>query len=122
ALSRRLSVNMQGGGSHATYSLTAGYDKNLNNLVRNDYGRFTLNSANTFSPAKNLVITSVVIYTHSINNNNSTTSAYGNIRSGLKYGTVYPYAQLADKHGNALPVLRDYRAAYIDSVSNAGFL
>ncbi len=122
ALNRRLSVNMQGGSAHATYSLTAGYDKNLNNLVRNDYSRFTLNSINTYSPAKNLAITSAIIYSHSLAHNNGNGAAFGNIRSGLKYGTVYPYAQLADKEGNAVSVTRDYRAAYIDSVSNAGFL
>ena len=122
ALNRRLSVNMQGGDAHATYSLTAGYDKNANNVVRNDYGRFTLNSLNTYSPVKNLQITSAIIYSHSLAHNNGTGAVFGNIRSGLKYGTVYPYAQLADEAGNPLSVTRDYRAAYIDSVSNDGFL
>ena len=122
ALNRKASINMQGGSVHATYSLTAAYDKNLNNVVRNDYGRFTLNSLNTFSPVKNLMITSAIMYSHSLIHNNGTGSAFGNIRSGLKYGTVYPYAQLADQEGKALSVIKDYRAAYIDSVSNAGFL
>lgn len=122
ALNRKLSVSMRGGSAKATYSVTAGYDKNLDNLVRNDYGRFTLNAINNFSVAKNLEVTAAILYTNSINNDNTSASAYGNVRSGIKYGNVYPYARLADAQGNALSVARLYREAYIDSVSNAGFL
>lgn len=122
ALNQKYAVSMRGGSTSAAYSLTAGYDNNLDNLIRNSYSRFTLNSLNSFSPAKNLGITAAIIYTSGITYNNTTNEAYGNINTGGKYGNIFPYTKLADAQGNPLSITRTYRNAYIDSVSSAGYL
>ncbi|HEY8660843.1 MAG TPA: SusC/RagA family TonB-linked outer membrane protein [Hanamia sp.] len=123
ALQSKLSINIRGGSANASWSLTAGYDKNLDVLVRNDYSRFTINSINSFIPVKNLEFTAAIIYSGSIKYDNTSTSAYGSIHAGSKYGNLYPYAKLADDQGNPLAITNRYRAGYIDSISNvAGFL
>ncbi|MEO6133500.1 MAG: carboxypeptidase-like regulatory domain-containing protein, partial [Ginsengibacter sp.] len=54
---QQYSISLHGGSSLTSYFLSVGYDKNAENLIRNSFERFTLNSLNNFTPFKNLVIT-----------------------------------------------------------------
>lgn len=122
SLSQQYSVNMKGGTQKAAYSLTAGYDKNLESLIRNKYERFSINSINTFSPAKNLELTADIRYSNSVATINTNGAAYGNVSVGGAYGRVFPYARLADDEGNPMAIVKNFRSDYINSTANLGFL
>jgi TonB-linked SusC/RagA family outer membrane protein len=106
-------LNLTGGGSRNHYYFSAGYDKNLANLVRDGYSRVSLNANNTYNllPEK-LEITTGLSLTASTtqNNNNSTISA------------LYPYLKLADAKGNALSVPAYLRQSYVDTAGGGRLL
>ena len=116
------SASLSGGTEKATYFFSFGYDKALQNLVADNNSRISLNSYNTFRPVKNLEIVTGIIYTRVTNVFNTTANAFGNLTTGGKYGTVYPYAQFKDAAGNSLPIVRNYSTAYVDSMQGIGFL
>lgn len=125
SVNQQYSIGLRGGGNKIAYTFSTGYDHNQKSAVRTSDQRFTLNSSATYTPAKNLEITTSVNYanTRASNNNPAT---YGLVYTAYwgyssKYQSLFPYAQLADDRGNALPTIRDYRAAYIDSVEALGF-
>lgn len=122
SLKQQYAVNFRGGNAAASYSLGLGYDKNLDNLIRDCYSRFTINSLNTFSPVKNLDITASIIYSNSLTENNTRPYAYGNIKTGGKYGDIFPYARLADDNSNPFTITKNYRTRYLDSLQKTGFL
>lgn len=102
------SISLSGGSQNATYFFSAGYDKDISNLVRNDYDRITLNENSTYTPIKNLEFSIGVHYAqNNLNNNNP---GYYGITSNNS--SIYPYAQLADGNGNALAVAKDYSNSF----------
>jgi TonB-linked SusC/RagA family outer membrane protein len=107
-VNQQYSLNASGGGSNNNYYFSLGYDKNLANLVRNDYDRITLTANNSFSGLKKkLELNTGIIYTESKDRNNNRESS----------NIIYPYLDLVDDFGNALTVPRDIRQSYKD---NAG--
>lgn len=122
SVKQQYSVNIRGGNSSSSYSFTAGYDDNLENLIRDSYKRFTLNSQYVFTPLKSIDITASIIYSKSLTGSNTTQSSYGRVKVGAKYGDLFPYGRLADDQGIPLPVAKNYRAGYLDSLRNTGFL
>ncbi|WP_170982991.1 SusC/RagA family TonB-linked outer membrane protein [Dyadobacter frigoris] len=122
AVNQQYSLGLQGGTAHSTYHLSAGYDKNSAALQRNGYNRFTVNSVNTYTPAKGLTLTAGLNYSTSKSADNNYQNQYGSMKPGGKYQDLYPYAQLADGNGNALAIVKDYREAYVNSTSGLGFL
>jgi TonB-linked SusC/RagA family outer membrane protein len=116
---QQYSLNLSGGGSNNDYFIAGGYDNNRGNQVGNKGDRVTLNSSFNFYPTKHLSISAGINYTQSQNTANSPLSG---INGGGGYGgTIYPYAQLADKNGNALSIVKDYSAAFTDTVGNGKF-
>ena len=113
AVAQQYSLALRGGTRDVAYSFSAGYDKNLDSRVRNDYNRLTLNSFNTYTPIKNLELTAGMVYTQTLQHNNNTFGAGGNIPS---------YSKLAAKDGTPLPVRGTYRDYYTDSTRKLGFL
>ncbi|TDQ73820.1 SusC/RagA family TonB-linked outer membrane protein [Sphingobacterium yanglingense] len=114
---QQYALNISGGGSNNRYYISGGYDKNLNSLVRNDYERVTLNANNTVSLLKNkLDISTAVYYAQTKDRQNNT----GSVTFGLT-PILYPYAQLVDQQGNALPVDK-LRREYIESMAGTGLL
>jgi TonB-linked SusC/RagA family outer membrane protein len=113
SLNSQYSLNVSGGGSQDQYYLSAGYDQNSANLERNEYDRVTLTARNSYRivPSK-LELTTGFAFTAS--------SAYLNNAAGS--GVMYPYAQLADAHGNALPVNYVLRQPYADTAGGGQLL
>jgi TonB-linked SusC/RagA family outer membrane protein len=107
---QQYSVNASGGSANNNYYLSLGYDKNLDNLVRNGYNRLTLTANNSFSwLKKKLELNTGIIYTEGRTQNNNP-------------GTLnppYPYLDLVDDYGNALTVPADIRQAFKDTAGNA---
>lgn len=119
---QQYAINLRGGNANTTYSFSIGYDKNTDNLVRNDYSRLTINSLNTYRPVKNLELTAGIIYNQS-NTQLNNPGGFGTISvGGTQYGGIFPYAALADADGNPLAIVKDYRGSYVDSVQALGFL
>ena len=119
---QQYALNLNGGSDRNNYMVSIGFDKNQENLVRNDLSRTTLNARNTFIPAKNLEFTAGVTFVQTKRNNNNDDTAYGFYNGTTKYSTIYPYAQLADESGNSMPVAMGYQTGYKNSMSTLGFL
>ncbi len=113
ALNSQYSLNVSGGGTRNQYYFSGGYDRDLSTLVRNEYNRITLNANNIYQlfPDK-LEFTTGFAFTSSNTYNNN---------SGIN-GAFYPYAQVADAKGNALPVAYKYRQGYVDTAGNGNLL
>lgn len=119
SIKQQYSINLQGGSHNSTYALSLGYDHNRDNLVRNGYQRITLNSLNTYSLTKKLEFTAGLNFSHTSQyyNNQQTNTTVGG-----KYNTLFPYTKLTDESGNPLPIVKDYRENFVDSVSTLGYL
>ena len=96
------------GGAHYGWVASVGYDRQLSNLAATN-NRINLRYALTLSPWKGFDINLGLQYTEA--ENKSGKPAYSEISSGAL--ALYPYAQLADANGNALPFVRDYRLSYL---------
>lgn len=112
SVNQQYALSASGGSSNNNYYFSLGYDKNLDNLVRNQYDRITLTANNSFSwLKKKLEVNTGIIYTESRSKNNN---------SGFNSPALfYPYLDLVDENGNAVTVPADIRQAYKDSVGKS---
>jgi len=120
SVSQQYALALSGGTESQNYNLSAGVDRNLDNLVRNGFDRLTLNAGNTWSLLNHkLDLTTGINLTQSkiSNNNGGINSINMNQASGL-----YPYAQLADARGNPLPIVKDYNATFVKDAEQQGLL
>lgn len=113
------SLSLAGGGNNSRYFLSVGYDRDNSSFVRNSYDRYSINASHSFTPFRNIEINTNLIYTNTkaANNNagiNDFVSPFGR-----KY---YPYAQIADETGAALPISYGYRDTYKALKESQGFL
>jgi TonB-linked SusC/RagA family outer membrane protein len=119
---QQYSLTMQGGGNQFSSLLTIGFDKNLDNLIRNNYQRITLNTFHSYSPSELVELTLGVTYNDSQRDNN-TSPDYSNLNTGnAKYGMLFPYQNIVDDYGNSIATPRTYRMSYVDSMRGVGFL
>jgi TonB-linked SusC/RagA family outer membrane protein len=106
SLNSQFSLNLSGGSDHSLYFLSAGYDRDLSTLTRNEYDRVTINGNNTYFLLNDrLELNTDLAFTGSttVNDNQGIT------------GVTYPYAQVADAHGNPLAAAYGLNEPYIDS-------
>lgn len=110
---QQYALNLMGGSSRNHYYFSAGYDKNLSNLVRDGYSRATLNANNTYNlfPDK-LELSTGLFFTASTTQNNN---------NGI-INAPYPYLKLADAQGNAFSVPYNLRQSYVDTVGGGQLL
>ncbi len=120
SLNQQHALNISGGTESQRYFLSAGFDKNLDNLIGNSYKRISLNANNTYKLLKGrLEINSNIWYTQSTSLNPN--SGISSVR--LSASTpLYPYARLADNNGNSLPINHDYRAGFLENAKANGLL
>ncbi|QCR22355.1 SusC/RagA family TonB-linked outer membrane protein [Pontibacter sp. SGAir0037] len=116
-LNQQYSLGLRGGSAQNAWLLSAGYDKNVDNLAAS-FNRLNLRFQNTLRPVNNLELTTGLYYTQS--GGGSGRPAYGTGNSGNT--TLYPYTRFADAQGNALPTIRDYRQAYKETAGNGQLL
>lgn len=119
SVDQQYNLNFRGGGNKSDYYLSLGYDNDLSNLVGNENNRITINSNYNFYPLKNLQLSAGVNYAKTNGNNNNTLSG---LYSASGKGGIYPYAQLADANGNALPIASTYSSALMNSPAYAQYL
>ncbi|QKJ28402.1 SusC/RagA family TonB-linked outer membrane protein [Mucilaginibacter mali] len=116
---QQYNLNFRGGGDKSDYYLSLGYDNDLTNQVGNNNNRITINSNYNFYPVKNLQLSTAIIYTKSNEQNNSTLSG---IRSVSGKSQLYPYAQIADANGSALPVIHGFSSNFVNNPANSQYL
>ena len=109
-LNSQYALSVAGGDTRDQYYVSAGYDQNLSSLVRNQYDRVTLTGNNTY----NLIPGKLELYTGL-----AFTASTSYLNNPADHFVNYPYAQLADANGNALPVNFGLRAPYVDSVGQS---
>lgn len=122
SVDKQIQIGLSGGGEKQQYYLSGSYDQNIGNVQGAEFGRVTLNANNTYFLSKgNLKISSGISYIE--NWENSTGVPVHEILQKTSNSSIaYPYAQLADENGNALPVIKDYRKSFVDAAKNQGFL
>jgi TonB-linked SusC/RagA family outer membrane protein len=113
SVNQQYALSANGGSSNNNYYFSLGYDKNLDNLVRNQFDRLTLTANNSFSwLKKKLELNTGIIYTESKARNNNFESS----------NMIYPYLDLVDDFGNGLTIPKDIRQLYKDTVGKAALL
>jgi len=110
AVNRQHAINIRGGSNAMAWNFSAGLDQNTGSLD-DKYNRITLRSVNTFKVSKNIQLSAGLGFTQ------STTIAgrAGYNQVATANGKIPPYTQLADAFGNPVPVIKDYRQAYLDT-------
>lgn len=113
SLNSQVSLSLSGGGEQNHYYLSAGYDRDLSNLNRNEYDRVTINGNNTYYLLHGkLEVNTDLAFTAStvVNDNPGVT------------GVPYPYAQVADAHGKPLPTAFGLNEPYVDTAGGGQLL
>ncbi len=113
SLNSQYALNVSGGGTRNQFFLSAGYDENKSNLVRDLYKRVTLYGNNTYILIPDRMELSTGL------NFSSSKSYLNNIGSAI---VNYPYARLVDVNGNPLPVNFGLKNSYIDTAGGGQLL
>jgi TonB-linked SusC/RagA family outer membrane protein len=110
---QQYALSVSGGSSRNQYYLSAGYDKNLDTRVNNGHDRVTLRARNNLE-----LIPGKLELVADINLAATTTNTTGNL-----FNRNYPiYTKLVDANGKALPVYKDYRKTWLDSIGGGQLL
>src|SRR5690606_3215788 len=110
-------LNLRGGGERLAWTASAGMDNNVSNQDAASK-RYNMRLHSTYKPLDRLTLTSSISYTYRTSANGK--PGYGEVgRSGMY---IYPYARFADELGNPLPVARDVRTSWADTVAHGGLL
>ncbi|WP_316838224.1 SusC/RagA family TonB-linked outer membrane protein [Pedobacter nutrimenti] len=112
ALNQQYALSISGGSQSDQYYISGGFDRNLASEIPNSYNRFTINAKNTYQ-----LLGDKLEFTSELRFAKSKTEANPN-----NYRPSYPYEQLVGSAGQALPVIRDWRQASKDALSNIGLL
>lgn len=116
-LNQQYSLNYRGGSQDYSYYVSGGFDNNEDYLVGNKLKRLTLKSEHVFKPFHNLTVQGGVTYTAGKTENNSVVNSMNPLSREL-----YPYARLVDDNGNGLPIVKDYRMGYLDTIGRGSLL
>ncbi len=117
AVNTQYALNLRGGSSNIAWIGSIGYDKNTSELAAG-YERINLRFNNTYTPLKNLQINTGLYVTQTKATSGRTD--YSELMNLIKFSP--PYTMLADNSGNALPVTRNYRQPFLDTVGNGKLL
>ncbi|WP_170845840.1 SusC/RagA family TonB-linked outer membrane protein [Parapedobacter composti] len=110
-------LGIREGGDQTAWNLSAGYDRNADNLNAR-YDRLNLRIQHVIMPWKNFSINSGLYYTQS--GTESGKEGYGQV-TAMNNG-LFPYAELADGNGNALPVIKQVRKHFLDTEADPRLL
>jgi TonB-linked SusC/RagA family outer membrane protein len=120
SLTRQHAINISGATPALNYFMSAGWDNNMASLVGEKSDRISLRTQNTFNISKKFQADAGIFYAENSNMSGNNT---GYLLQGQGQNTisgdrrVYPYAQLADAAGNALPLYLDYAPAFVDAAA-----
>lgn len=119
---KQLSLNISGGSDNQHYSISAGIDDNVQNVVSNSFKRYTLDFKNAWRFLENkLDVSGGINFTRTLNE-------IGNERGTPVIGIthtedqgIFPYSRLADDNGNALPLFL-YNQRFLEGAMGQGLL
>ncbi len=117
---RQHALNVRGGGETMRYAFGLGYDRNRSTIVGNGNDRLNINMQNTFKPLEGLELSGSIWYTSQGTETNGLT--LDDLGSGATNFGLSPYIRLMDEMGNSLPVVKDYRMPYKESMAAEGLL
>lgn len=113
SVDQRYALNMSGGGERNGYYLSAGYDGQQPFLRGNSTQRITMNSAYNHKLGTRLELQGKLMFSRLLD----TRSPFG-----YEQVPLYPYADLVDEQGQALPVNFRYSSRYLDGLEERGLL
>lgn len=117
SLDQQYSLNLRGGGERLAWTASAGADNNMDYLGAK-YQRYNIRLQNTYKPFERLSLTSSILYTHTANVTGK--PGYGGVGRGNQY--IYPYARFVDDDGRSIPIDKDVRSSWAETVGNDGLL
>lgn len=117
SINQQYALNVRGGSNNIAWIASAGYDKNLSGLAAG-YERLNLRLENTYKFSKSFQVTTSFYFTHS----ESTNGKPGYLEVSTINGRIPPYTQFADATGKPLPVIKEYRQPFIDTVGGGKLL
>lgn len=120
SLLRQHAVSLSGNTPAVRYYLSLGLDNNLPNLLAMSQDRVLVTSRNTFKLHRRLELFTTISFIQRTSQSGNN-PGYPFLSNGFGK-SLYPYARIADDDGNPVPLLRDYRAAFIRSAEAAGLL
>ncbi|SEN20751.1 TonB-linked outer membrane protein, SusC/RagA family [bacterium A37T11] len=118
-LDQQYALNASGGGNAYRYYTGLGYDRQRGSSIGNNNSRLTINTQNTFQLSKQIEVSTGIWYESGQKTNNGLTME--DLSSPL-IGNPSTYSRLADGQGHALPLVRDWRQAYVDGAATLGLL
>ena len=110
-------LSLQGGSQAIGWTLNAGWDHN-EGVLRDQYERITLRSAQLYRISQKLELTTGLDYTQSTAKTGE--QGYGTLKT--VNGQLPIYTRLADDSGKALPTGYQFNKAYTDTVSGGRLL
>ena len=113
SITQQYALSLSGSNASSQYYLSAGYDKSLSNMVNNSQDRITVHGKNTYQLIQNkLELSGDITFTSSLTN--ASTSVFN---------LSYPiYTRLVDDNSNALPIYKDYRKKWLDTIAQGQML
>ncbi|HEY1023821.1 MAG TPA: SusC/RagA family TonB-linked outer membrane protein [Sphingobacteriaceae bacterium] len=113
SVNRQHSLSLSGGAGNQRYYVSAGFNRNLDNLRRNGYSRVSLNANSSYSLLKQkLELTTGLYY---VNSQRDLNNGGPNSLVLVPGSSLYPYARLTDGSGGYMSTIRDYRSGYIET-------
>ncbi|MEJ5145194.1 SusC/RagA family TonB-linked outer membrane protein [Sphingobacterium sp. MYb388] len=120
AVNQQYHAQLQSGGEKVNTLFSAGYDKNLNDVITSAYHRLNLKSNSQFKPIKNMVLDLGVMYTESKIQESLLPVGYNRLANGMQN---YPYMRLADENRNPLEVnVGGYNPVFKDTIAGGRLL
>lgn len=119
SVNQQHSLQLSAGSDSSRYYFSADYDNNVPSLTGTQYDRLNLRSQNSWQVTRKLQIEAGINFSET-NNRNGGNIQYA-YQSPVLNNRIYPYAQLVDAQGHALPLYLDYNANYLQQTQAASF-
>lgn len=112
AVNQQYTLNLSGGTSNFNYTISAGMDRNLENIIGNQNTRYTFNNRNNWKLLKGKLDLGTGIY-----------YAKRQVQTGtISPDPEFPYETFTDGEGNPVPITRQLSRRYVDSMEGLGLL
>jgi len=106
-------LQAKAGGKNYSWLASAGYDRNRDNLDAL-YSRMVMRYHLNINVIKGLTANVGLQYSRQLSKSGK--EGYGDVTA--INGQLYPYAQLADAAGNAMPLVQNYRLSYLSTIDS----
>ncbi len=122
-LVQQYGINIRGGNNALRYFLSANYDHNKEDKVKNSNNRFSIRSNTSYQLGKRLELTSNIVFSQKTMSNLYPSTLNDLTSFSLGSGKfLYPYAELAAEDGSYLPLSNGLRDTFKESAMEKGLL